>query len=89
MHVSTDSRTDNIRELRPFITEMLPYKDNQQSKDLKINNEVYDEYEDPIQIMSQKVYNSMQSYQNHYFVAPDLDYLGKPIPSLHKNNSLI
>ena len=89
MHVSTDSRTDNIRELRPFITEMLPYKENQQNAEMLNNNEAYDEFEDPIHIMSKKVYNSMRSYQNHFFVAPDLDYLSKPIPSLHKNNSLI
>jgi hypothetical protein len=86
MHVNTDSRTDNIRELRPFITEMLPYKENQQNTD---NTEAYDEFEDPIHIMSKKVYNSMRSYQNHFFVAPDLEYLSKPIPSLNKNNSLI
>ena len=90
MHTRSDARTDQMRELRPFILEMLPFKPQENTEDgsIQINNEIFDEYEDPIQIMSSKVFNSMKNYQNHQFVAPDLEYLSKPIPSLKKNNFL-
>jgi hypothetical protein len=90
MHVRSDARWDQVRELKPFILEMLPFKPPQEGsgKELTLNNDVLDEYEDPINIMSRKVFNSMKNYNNHYFVAPDLDYLSKPIPSMKKNNFL-
>lgn len=93
MHTNTDSRWDQAREAKPFVIESLSYKDLDRSKinnqrDLMINNEVYDEYEDPFIIMGRKVYNSMKNYQNSYFMTPDLDYLSKPIPSLKKTNML-
>lgn len=94
MHVNTDARWDQAREAKPFILEALSYKDLDRSKinnqrDLIINNDVYDEYEDPFIIMSKKIYDSMKNYQNSYFIAPDLSYLSKPIPSLKKNNTLL
>jgi|LauGreDrversion4_2_1035121.scaffolds.fasta_scaffold1537643_2 hypothetical protein len=85
MHTNSDARWDQVRELSPFILEMLPYKHNDETRDVP---DPYDEYEDPIHIMSSKVFNSMATYQNHYFVAPDLDYLSRPIPSLKKTNFL-
>jgi hypothetical protein len=90
MHTKSDARWDQARELRPFVLEMLPYK-NAVTKggEESIEKEVFDEYEDPIYIMSTRVYNSMKSYNNHYVVTPDLAYLSKPVPSLSKNNSLI
>ncbi len=93
MHVNTDTRWDQVREARPFVLEALSYKDLDRSKinnqrDLIINGEVYDEYEDPFYIMSKKIYNSMKNYQNSYFVTPDLAYLSKPIQSLKKTNTL-
>lgn len=93
MHVNTDARWDQVREARPFVIESLSYKDLDRSKinnqrDLMINNEVYDEYEDPFIIMSKKIYNSMKNYQNSYFMTPDLSYLSKPIQSLKKTNTL-
>jgi len=89
MHVKTDARWDQVRELRPFILEMLPFKPQEGDRDLLINNEIYDEYENPIDIMARKIFNSMKNHNNHYFVAPDIEYLSKPIPSLKKNNSLL
>ena len=90
MHTKTDARWDQVRELRPFILETLPFKpldrsvDN--SRDLYLHGEVFDEFEDPIYIMAKKVYGSMEKYNNHYFVAPDIQYLSKPIPSLKAAN---
>jgi len=93
MHVNTDARWDQAREAKPFVIESLSYKALDRSKinnqrDLMINNEVYDEYEDPFIIMGRKIYNSMKNYQNSFFMAPDLSYLSKPIPSLKKTNHL-
>ena len=89
MHTRSDARWDQVRELRPFVLEMLPFKGSVDGEGaVTKNGELYDEYEDPIHIMSSKVYNSMKNYQNHYFVAPDLEYLSKPIPSLKKENFL-
>jgi len=93
MHVNTDARWDQAREAKPFVIECLSYKDLDRSKinnqrDLMINNEIYDEYEDPFRIMCKKIYNSMKNYQNSYFMTPDLSYLSKPIPSLKKTNAL-
>ena len=56
MHVKTDARWDQAREARPFVLECLSFKELDRSKinnqrDLMINNEVYDEYEDPFIIM--------------------------------------
>lgn len=93
MHTRTDMRWSQVRELNPFILEMLPIKELDRAatngkRDLTIDGEVYDEYDDPINIMAENVFNSMCNYQNHYFVAPDIDYLSKPIPSLKKANVL-
>lgn len=94
MHVNSDLRWDQAREMKPFIIEALSYKELNRSeinnqRDLLINNEVYDEYEDPFYIMTKKIYNSMKNYQNSYFVTPDLTYLSKPIPSMKHSNFLI
>ena len=88
MHTRSDARSDQNRQLRPFILEMLPFKPSESGQELTVHNEIFDEYEDPIHIMSSRVFNSMKNYDNHYFVAPDLEYLSKPIPSLKKNNFL-
>jgi hypothetical protein len=89
MHTNTEARWDQVREMRPFILEMLPFKPFESGKELRVNNDIFDEYEDPIDIMARRVFNSMKNYNNHYFITPDLDYLSKPIPSLKKNNYLI
>ena len=93
MHTNTDARWDQAREAKPFVIESLSFKELDRSKinnnrDLTINNDVYDEYEDPFMVMGKKVYNSMKNYQNSYFMTPDLDYLSKPIQSLKKTNML-
>lgn len=88
MHTNTDAKWDQIRELNPFVKEMLPYKHNEKNNQIEDTRDIIDEYEDPIHIMATKVRNSMANYQNHYFVTPDLDYLSKPIPSLKKTNFL-
>lgn len=93
MHTNTDARWDQAREARPFVIESLSYKELDRSKinnqrDLMINGDVYDEYEDPFYIMGKKVYNSMKNYNNSYFMVPDLEYLSKPIQSLKKSNML-
>jgi hypothetical protein len=94
MHTKADKRWDQVRELKPFILETLSFKDIERTevirdRDLVMQGDVYDEYIDPIYIMADKVYNSMKNYQNSYFVAPDLDYLSRPLPSLKKENFLI
>ena len=88
MHTNTEGRWDQVRTLNPFIMEMLSYKHNDENQLIKNTSEIYDEYEDPIHIISSKVYSSMASYRNHYFVAPEIEYLSQPIPSLKKNNFL-
>jgi hypothetical protein len=94
MHTRTDMRWDQVRDLKPFILETLSFKDVERSenfkgRDLVIQGDVYDEFVDPIYIMAEKVYNSMKNYQNSYFMAPDLEYLSRPMPSLKKENHLI
>ncbi len=88
MHTNSDARWDQVRGLSPFILEMLPYKHNEKNREIENPSDIVDEYEDPIHIMASKVFHSMASYNNHYFIAPDLDYLSKPIPSLKKSNFL-
>lgn len=94
MHTKGDKRMDQVRELKPFILETLSYKDIERTeayagRDLIIQGDTYDEYVDPIHIMTERVYNSMKNYQNSYFVAPDIKYLSKPIPSLKEENFLL
>lgn len=62
MHTKADARWDQVRELRPFILETLPYKgklteDNEQIKlqEAISHADNIDEYEDPIYIMAGKV----------------------------------
>jgi hypothetical protein len=89
MHTRTDSRWDQVRALRPFILETLPYKNilaNEGDHEITIDQELFDEYEDPIYIMASNVYESMKNYNNHYCVTPDLSHLSKPVPSLSKGN---
>jgi hypothetical protein len=94
MHTNTDLHWDQVRTLRPFLLETLSYKDfnrkeyNNNERDIKILDDVYDEYNDPIHIMTDKVFNSMKNYQNSYFNAPNIEYLSKPLPSLKKTNIL-
>jgi len=90
MHTRTDSRWDQVRTLRPFVLESLPYKDiaNLGDKEITVEQEIFDEYEDPIYVMASRVYESMKTYNNHYYVTPDLTNLSKPIPSLSKGNYL-
>ncbi len=69
MHVKTDKRLDQVRELRPFVLESLPYREidrtkYRNSRDMIIRNEVYDEYDNPIGIMADRIFNSMCSYSN-------------------------
>jgi hypothetical protein len=54
-----------------------------------MNGVVVDEYENPIDIMSRKVFNSMKNHENYHFTVPDLKYLSRPIPSLSETNVLI
>jgi hypothetical protein len=93
MHTNTDARWDQAREARPFVIESLSYKKLDRSKinnqrDLIIDNDVYDEYEDPFVLIGRHVYSSMKKYQNSYFMTPDLKYLSKPIQSLKNTNML-
>lgn len=89
MHTKTDARWDQVRTLRPMILEALPYKNIVQGdKEITIDQEIFDEYEDPIYIMASRVYESMKNYNNHYVATPDLANLSKPIPSLSKGNYL-
>ena len=94
MHVKTDKGIDQIRELKPFVLETLPYKEIDRTKysdsrDLIINNEIYDEYENPIDIMSNRIFNSMKSYNNSFNSVPDIDYLSNRIPSFKESNSIL
>ena len=93
MHTRTDSRWDQVRALRPFVLEKLPYKNlvlpNEDIKEITIEQEVFDEYEDPIYIMASRVYESMKNYNNSYYVTPDISYLSKPVPSLSKGNFIL
>lgn len=94
MHTRTDSRWDQVRELKPFILETLSYKDFERTeayagRDMILQGDTYDEYVDPIYIMADKVYNSMKNYQNSYYMPPDIDYLSKPIPSLKNDNHIL
>ncbi len=93
MHTRTDSRWNQVRELSPFILEMLPMKEADRNatnglREMTIEGEVYDEFTDPIEIMAQNVYESMAGYDNHYHITPDIDYLSISIPSLKKENKL-
>lgn len=92
MHTNTEMKWDQVRGLRPFITEMLPIKsidrENNSVRDLQFiegDQTIYDEYEDPIYLMARKIVNSMSSYHNYLAVSPDLDII-KSIPSLSLNN---
>jgi hypothetical protein len=93
MHTRTDARWDQVRELKPFILETLPIipldRSTDKSRDFHIQGEVYDEYEDPIYIMARKVHKSMSSYNNHYYITPDIKHLSRPIPSLKQENHLL
>ena len=94
MHVKADLRIDQMREMKPFILESLPYKpvnpqETGNKRDLVIDGSVYDEFENPIDIMSQKIITSMSNYQNSFSQVPDLEYLSKRLPSFKQTNSLI
>jgi len=95
MHTNTDLRWDQVRGIRPFLTEMLPIKNVNFSKEknreisfFENDASVYDEYEDPIFIMSRKIANSMSVYKNPIAVEPDYN-LVKSIPSITENNSIL
>lgn len=95
MHTNTEMKWDQVRALRPFITEMLPIKTYPREKnsyrDVKFiegDPTVYDEYEDPIYVMSKRIVKSMEGYKNNLAVEPDASIL-KAIPSLTLNNSLL
>ena len=94
MHTNTERRWDQVRALKPFINDLLTYKevdrtlkDIREKEYIKGDRTVYDEYEDPIFAMSASVYKSMSEYQNRIAYQPDLSII-KPIPSLKLNNSL-
>lgn len=95
MHVNTDLRWDQVRGTRPFITELLPIKKmnfspTKHREIVFFENDptIYDEYEDPIYIMSSKIANSMSNYKNSsYAITPDLSLI-KSIPSITENNSI-
>jgi hypothetical protein len=94
MHVKTDKRLDQVRELRPFVLESLPYREidrtkYRNSRDMIIRNEVYDEYDNPIGIMADRIFNSMCSYENSFNSTPDIAYLSRKLPSFKETNSLI
>lgn len=94
MHVKTDKRWDQVRELRPFVLEMLPYQEIDRSKfkdsrDIIIGNEAFDFYDNPIDLMARRIYNSMTSYENSFNNSPDLKYLSRAIPSMKETNSLL
>lgn len=94
MHTNTEAKWDQLREMKPFILETLSMKevDRQKIKERDMvlfdNKSVYDEYVDPIVVMTDKVYNSMKGYHNSYAVQPDISYLSRPIPSLKKTNQI-
>ncbi len=92
-HTNTEKRWDQVRELKPFVLETLPYKTierNQHTeRDLKIDGDVVDEYDDPINIMANKTFNSMKNYQNSFFHTPDLKKLSKPVGSLKLTNHIL
>lgn len=81
MYTKTDARTDQIREAKPFVTEMLPFVRELGSSENP--EEVADEYEDPVAIMARYVAESMSSYENSFFVAPDLESLRNKISSVN------
>ena len=94
MHTNTDYRYDQARTLKPFILEALsiksPERNENDPRDIQmINNDVtvYDEYVDPVYLMTSKVYNSMIGFKNRIAVEPKLDVI-KAIPSIKLNNSL-
>ena len=45
MHTRTDARWDQVRTLRPFVLETLPYKDvvNSGDKEITVEQEIFDE----------------------------------------------
>jgi hypothetical protein len=94
MHVRTDDKLDQLREMKPFILQSLPYKQPDFSqtneRDLKIHGDTYDEFDNPISIMANKLYNSMSGFEgNSYQVTPDIDDLQlRTVPSLKHNNHL-
>ena len=93
MHTNTDKRWDQVKELKPFVLETLPYKAIDRSthnnqRDIMIHNEATDEYENPIDIMARKVIASMSSYENSFTTVPDIEYLSKRLPSFKQTNTL-
>lgn len=94
MHTNTDKRWDQVRLLRPFVPQMLSFKNpirgENDERDIRFianDQSIYDEYQDPIYLMSEKVAHSMASFKNRIAVQPDLDVI-KSIPSIKLNNSL-
>lgn len=94
MHTNTEFRMDQVRVLSPFINEALSIKDNERmeddERDIKYvtgDMTVYDEFADPIYLMSSKIFKSMGEYKNKLAVTPDLSVV-KSIPSIRLNNSL-
>lgn len=95
MHTNTERKWDQVRALRPFINNLLSYKELNRDDGYKIRDKEYikgdrteyDEYVDPIYSMSKSVYTSMSEYKNRIAFMPDISIL-KSIPSLKLNNSL-
>lgn len=88
MHTNTDLRWDQVRALNPFITEMLSIKNSELREALKDkDHSSFDEYVDPIYLMSEKISKSIESYKSKG-VTPNFDIL-KSVPSIKLNNSLL
>ena len=94
MHTNTDLRWDQVRGVKPFISDMLPIKQVDRSiineRDMKYIDgdiSVYDEFEDPIYIMSKKISDSISKYNVRQAIKPDLSVV-KSIPSICLNNNL-
>lgn len=95
MHTNTEYRWDQIRTLKPFILEALsfvsPAREKNEVRDKMYvdgDRTVYDEYADPIFIMSEKIHKSMCGFRNRVAIEPDLSVVDS-IPSLKLNNSIL
>lgn len=94
MHTNAEARWDQVRNCRPFINELLSIKavdrhsrPERDPRFIEGDRTVYDEFEDPIFLMTRKIHSSMTNYRNVFSIKPDLSII-KPIPSLTLNNSL-
>ena len=96
MHTKPDMRWDQVRELKPFISDMLPF--NRHVEIGKENNFVcenygemyeYEEYNNPIYVIASRVNNSLETYSFTNKIDIHPKELNLRIPSLKEESSSI